>query len=82
MVEALNAALLTDEEFSKGRESWKELDDPIFDGAKLWELKDLIAYGEGDEDDEEDECEDEDCDDCDEVSESVEALRLESNGTV
>ena len=81
LVEALKAALLTDEELSKGRESWKELDDPIFDGAKLWELKDLIAYGGGDEDDEEDDCQDEDCDACDEVSESCEALRLDSNGT-
>ena len=46
LVEALNAALLTDEELSKGRESWKELDDPILDGAKLWDLKDLTAFGE------------------------------------
>ena len=37
LVEALKAALLTDEELSKGRESWKQLDDPILEGAKLWD---------------------------------------------
>ena len=46
LVEALETALLTDEEFSKGRESWKELDDPILNGTNLWDLKDLIAFGE------------------------------------
>ena len=46
LVESLKTALLTDEEFSKGRESWKELDDPILGGAKLWDLKDLLAFGE------------------------------------
>ena len=81
LLEALKAALSNDEELSKVTESWKVLDDAIFDGAKLWDLKDLIAYGEGEENDEEDNSEDEDCDECDEVTESCEAMRLECKGT-
>ena len=81
LLEALKAALSNDEELSKGTESWKGLDDAIFDGAKLWDLKDLIAYGEGEENDEEDNSENEDSDECDEITESCEAMRLECKGT-
>ena len=68
---ALKAALLTDEEMLNGRESWKELDDPMFDGEKLWDLKDLMAYGEKNEQSEEDDSEGEDSD---EGHESCETL--------
>ena len=68
-MEALKDALLTDEELAKGRESWKELDDPLLDGAKLWDLADLNDYGDGDEEDEDDENED---DDSDKIEESCE----------
>ena len=81
LVEALKAALSTDEELLKGRESCKELDDHIFDGAKLWDLKNLIAYGEGEENDEEDNSGNEDSDECDEITESCEAMRLECKRT-
>ena len=81
LLEALETALSNDEELSKGTESWKGLGDAIFEGAKLWDLKDLIAYGEGDENDEEDNSENEDSDECDEITESCEAMRLECKGT-
>ena len=77
LMEALKSALLTDEEFFKGRESWKELDDPMFDGEKLWDFKDLIAYGEKNEESEdEDDSEDEESDDeeSDENNESSETV--------
>ena len=59
LIAALKAALLTDDELLNGKESWKELDDPMFDGEKLWDLKDLIAYGERNEESEEDDSEEE-----------------------
>ena len=74
LMEALQAALLTDEELMKGKESWKELDD--VSGEQLWDLKDLTALGEKEEQDEENECKDEDCG---EVSKSCENSAI-SNG--
>ena len=71
LMKALKAALLTDGEMLAGRETWKELHDPMFDGEKLWDLKDLIAYGEKNEESEDDDSEDEDSD---EASESNETL--------
>ena len=56
LIEAFKDALLTDEELLKGRESWKELEDPMFDGMKLWDLKDLLAYEETDEEGLQDVC--------------------------
>ena len=78
LMEALKAALLTDEEFFKGRESWQELDDPMFDGVKLWDLKDLNAVGQEREEFDDEDRED---DDCEKVSESCENMSL-SNGKV
>ena len=78
LMEALKDALLTDEEFSKGKESWKDLDDPMFDGVKLWDLKDLNAVGEEREEFDDEDRED---DDCEKVSESCENMSL-SNGKV
>ena len=74
LMESLKSALLTDEELSKGRESWKDLDDPMFDGVKLWDLDDLNAFG-GEENEE---CEDDNCEDenCDKVTESCENLSI------
>ena len=69
LMEALKDALLTDEELAKGRESWKELDDPLLDGVKLWDLADLNDYGDGDEEEEDDDIED---DDSDKIEESCE----------
>ena len=82
MLEALEGALLTDEEMAKGRESWKELEDPMFGGEKLWDLKDMLAFEaknkdlteewekeeEGEEDDDEDE--DENSNEANEASET------------
>jgi len=45
LMEALKAALLTDEELLN-RESWKELEDPMCNGKNLWELEDLVAFDE------------------------------------
>merc|ERR1712130_759479 len=45
LMEALKAALLTDEEFLN-RESWKELEDFMCNGKNLWELEDLVAFDE------------------------------------
>jgi len=75
MMEALKAALLTDEEMSKGRESWKDLDDPMFEGAKLWDLKDLLDHDAENEEEEED---DEENEDCTEDNKSCENLRRSS----
>ena len=52
-METLRGALLTDEEISKGKESWKEMDD-ITD-EKLWSLQDLVELREKNEQEEEDE---------------------------
>merc|ERR1712154_244789 len=73
--EALKAALLTDEEMSKGRESWKDLDDPMFEGAKLWDLKDLLDHDAENEEEEED---DEENEVCNENNKSCENLRRSS----
>ena len=52
---------MTDEELLNGRESWKELEDPMFDGMKLWDLKDLLDHEAENEKEEEDDEENEDC---------------------
>ena len=84
LMEALQAALLTDDELLKGKESWKDLDD--VSGEQLWDLKDLTALGEKEEQDEEDECKDEDCGEvsksCETSSKSSGRKRRESNQTI
>ena len=85
--EALRAALLTDEEMAKGRESWKEYieNDPMFDGERHWTLQDLTDIAEKDAPDEED---DNEAEDSEEASKSRETKSKpkgrklqESNGT-
>ena len=66
LVEALRSALLTDEEMSD-RECWKSFEDPIFDGARLWTIKDLIEWNDDDDDDDDDDDEEED-ESCSEVT--------------
>ena len=53
----LRAALLTDEEIAKGKESWKELADPFFNVT----FGDMAEEDEEDDNEEEDEGEEEEC---------------------
>ena len=53
----LRGALLTDEEISKGKESWKELADPFFNVT----FGDMAEEGEEDEDEEDEENDEEEC---------------------
>ena len=72
---------MTDEELLNGRESWKELEDPMFDGMKLWDLKDLLAYEETDEEVLEDACHDHEDEDVNNDPESHVGLCQELNQT-